>query len=166
MFDKRYWRLLLELVKSPGTPRKGTTDSRPIKIWLAPLLHRIPVGPVVVVFLNSFVHIDEEEREQLSELASSCLIILWPLAVQRMNGELLLECFGALLGYLFSNPLDAGFAKNGRLVVNSYRNSLNNSSNKKKVRVWLLHGCMRLTGVFASYIKLSCNRTSTTGFML
>ena len=131
VFDKRYWRLLLELV---STPQKGTTDSRSIKTWLAPLLHRIPIGPVVVVFLNSFVHV-REEREQLSELASSCLTILWPLAVQRMNTELLLECFGALLAFLFANTLDAGFAKNGRLVVNSYRNSLNNFSNKKKVRV-------------------------------
>ena len=135
VFDKRYWRLLLELVTSPSTPQKGASDSRSIKTWLAPLLHRIPIGPVLVVFLNSFIHVHEEEREQLSELASSCLIILWPLAVQRMNSELLLECFGALLGFLFSNPLDAGFVKNGRLVVNSFRNSLSNSSNKKKVWV-------------------------------
>ena len=133
MFDKRYWRLLLQLVT---TLQRDTNESRSIKLWLAPLLHRIPVAPVIVVFLNSFVHIHEEEREQLSELASSCLIVLWPLTVQRINGELLLECFGALLNFLFSNPLDAGFAKTGRLVVNSYRNSLNNSSNKKKVRVW------------------------------
>ena len=132
VFDKRYWRLLLELVT---TPQKGATGSRSIKSWLAPLLHRMPVGPVVVVFLTSFAHVHEEEREQLSEFASSCLIILWPLAVQKMNAELVLECFGALLGFLFSNPLDAGFAKHGRLVVNSYRNSLNNSFNKKKVRV-------------------------------
>lgn len=116
------------------TPQKTTTDSRSIKSWLAPLLHRVPVGPVVVVFLNSFIHV-HEEKEQLSVLVSSCLIILWPLAVQRMNAELLLECFGALLAFLFSNPLDVGSAKNGRLVVNSYRNSLHNSSNKKKVRV-------------------------------
>lgn len=88
-----------------------------------------------MIFLNSFIHVHGEEKEQLSELTNSCLGILWPLAVQRMNSELLLECFGALLGFLFSNSLDAGFAKNGRLVVNSYRNSLNNSSNKKKVRV-------------------------------
>ena len=119
------------------TTQKDTNESRSIKSWLAPLLHRIPVGPVVVVFLNSFVHVQKEEREQLSELASSCLIVLWPLTVQRMNGELLLECFGALLSFLFSNPLDPGFAKTGRLAVNSYRNSLNNTSNKKKVRVWL-----------------------------
>jgi hypothetical protein len=134
VFDKRYWRLLLELV----TTQKDTNESHSIKSWLAPLLHRIPIGPVVVVFLNSFVHVPEEEREQLSELASSCLIVLWPLTVQRMNGELLLECFGALLGFLFSNPLDAGFAKTGRLTVNFYRNSLNNSSYKKKVWVWLI----------------------------
>ena len=134
VFDKRYWKLLLELVTSPQN------DSRS---WLAPLLHRIPIGPVVVVFLNTFVHVhEEEERHQLSELASSCLVILWPLAVQRMIVELLLECFGELLGFLFSNPLDAGFAKIGRLVVNSYRNSLNNSSNKKKVRFWLLGRCL------------------------
>jgi hypothetical protein len=119
------------------TIQKDTNECRSIKSWLAPLLHRIPVGPVVVVFLNSFVHVHEEEREQLSELASSCLIVLWPLTVQRMNGELLLECFGGLLGFLFSNPLDTGFAKIGRFTVNYYRNSLNNSSNKKKVRVWL-----------------------------
>jgi hypothetical protein len=131
VFDKRYWRLLLQLV---ATLQRDTIESRSIKSWLAPLLHRIPVAPVVVVFLNSFVHIHEEEREQLSELASSCLIVLWPLTVQRMNGELLLECFGALLDFLFSNPLDSGFAKTGRLVVNSFRNFLNNSSNKKKVR--------------------------------
>lgn len=119
------------------TLQRDTNECRPIKSWLAPLLHRIPVGPVIVVFLNSFVHVHEEERGQLSELASSCLIVLWPLTVQRMNSELLLECFGALLGFLFSNPLEAGLAKTGRLVVNSYHNSLNNSSNKKKVRVWL-----------------------------
>lgn len=142
LFDNRYWRLLLDLITSPDIPQKSTTDSRSIKTWLVPLLYRIPIGPIVVIFLNSFVHIHEEQREQLSELASSCLIILWPLAVQRMNGELLLECFGALLGFLSSNPLDAGFATNGRLVANSYRNSLSNPSNKKKVRVWLLHRCV------------------------
>jgi hypothetical protein len=143
VFDKRYWSLLLELV----TTQKDTNECRSIKSWLAPLLHRIPVGSVIVVFLNSFVHVHEEKREQLSELVSSCLIVLWPLTVQRMNGELLLECFGALLGFLFSNPLDEGFAKTGRLAVNSYRNFLNNSSNKKKVRVRLTMS-MYITDVF------------------
>ena len=119
------------------TTQKDANELRSIKSWLVPLLHRIPVGPVVVVFLNSFIHVHEEEKEQLSKLASSCLTVLWPLTVQRMNGELLLECFGALLDFFFLNPLDAGFAKTGRLAVNSYHNSLNNSSNKKKVRGWL-----------------------------
>ncbi|KIM48444.1 hypothetical protein M413DRAFT_440178 [Hebeloma cylindrosporum] len=132
IFDARYWKLLssLNLSQDSASP---TAERRPTKTWLIPLLHRVPLGPVVVSFLSLFKAVDEKDQMHIADLVSSCLSTLWPIAVQRMNTELLQECYGSLLNTLSLGLNNSGISKLGRMVSTSYHNSLTNSSNKKKL---------------------------------
>jgi len=132
IFDPRYWQLISSLNLSQDSV-STTAERRPTKTWLTPLLYRIPLGPVVVSFLSLFSDVDQKDQVSLAILVSSCLSILWPIAVQRMSTELLQECYGSLLDSLSLGFNNSGISKLGRMVSTSYRNSLINSSNKKKV---------------------------------
>lgn len=77
--------------------------------------------------------IEHGHQEKLSQAFSSCFGILWPMAVQKIGTETLLECFGSLLSSLPLCGRNEGLARVGGTVISSYRNSLGNSSNKKKV---------------------------------
>lgn len=132
IFDTRYWELVSSLINTQDATTK-TSELRPSNTWLTPLLHRIPLGPVLVSFLTAFSKVDEINQSKLAGLVSTCLITMWPIAVQRMPTETLQECFGALLCTLSSIQANDGIMAIGRAVSASYRNSLGNSSNKRKV---------------------------------
>lgn len=134
IFDARYWQLISSLNLSQD-PAWTTAERRPTKIWLTPLLHRIPLGPVVVSFLSSFHVVDKKDQIHIADMFSSCISTLWPIAVQRMSAELLQECYGSLLNTLSLGLSNSGISKLGRMVSASYHSSLTNSSNKKKVLV-------------------------------
>jgi hypothetical protein len=107
--------------------------TRPSKTWLATLLHRIPIAPILVAFLDLLGGLDSQMRKKLSQVVSSCLSRIWPLAVQKMGTEILLECFGSFLPAVQWCENDEGLVQIGVIVVSSYKDSLYNFPNKKKV---------------------------------
>jgi hypothetical protein len=132
IFDARYWQLISSLNLSQDSALTAA-EHRPNKTWLTPLLQRIPLGPVVVSFLSLFNDVHQKDQIYLASLVSSSLSTLWPIAVQRTGTELLQECYGSLLNKLSLGINNPGILKLGRMVSTSYRNSLINFSNKKKV---------------------------------
>ncbi|KAF8971580.1 hypothetical protein BDZ97DRAFT_1650961 [Flammula alnicola] len=143
IFDARYWKLLTSLSSSQG-PTPKTNNVGPAKSWLTTSLHRVPLGPVIVSFLTSFNDVQANERINLANSAASCLSILWPVAVQRMSAEVLQECFGAFVCKVpASKTANEGISTIGCMVSSSYRNSLINSSNKKKLYQSFLHSHLK-----------------------
>jgi len=133
IFNARYWNLLKSLNGTEGNVK--ALDGKQLNIWLTPLLNRVPLAPVVVVFLAAYNGLDERRRQELSSSMSTCLSVFWPISAPKMTAETLQECYGALLCVLSSSSssLDAGISKLGYMISASYRHSLTNSSNKKKV---------------------------------
>ena len=79
----------------------------------------------------------------LGAALASCLSILWPLAVAKFTPETLLECFGTVLRLLreyasFRQAHEARVCTRVEQLLSqlvaSYRYSITNASNKKKVR--------------------------------
>ncbi|KDR84752.1 hypothetical protein GALMADRAFT_217814 [Galerina marginata CBS 339.88] len=130
IFNTHYWQLIISLLEDPPVKH---SDSRPTKTWLTSLLHRIPLGPVVVAFLTSFNISEDIQKEELASVVGTCLAMLWPIAVQRMSTEILQECVGALFFAVSSGGTNDGISRIGHMISNSYGNSLANSSNKKKL---------------------------------
>lgn len=85
---------------------------------------------MVVVFFASLHALPDGQAENLAREFTSCISILWPIAVQKMNTEVLLGCLGSLFQAV---PLLDEVKKVGLMITASYRSSLGNSSNKKKV---------------------------------
>ncbi|THH28128.1 hypothetical protein EUX98_g6060 [Antrodiella citrinella] len=126
LLDIQYWILLEDvLIKTDARIRD--------KAWLIPLLNRIPIAPIVV----SFVSLCSQSAMPAPEaIASRCLSAIWPLAVPKFSSEALLECYGALLDYAATRnaaQTSENLASLGSHVVRSYRSSLVNASNKKKL---------------------------------
>lgn len=105
------------------------------------------MAPILIRFLDILSGLDHGLQNQLSQVFSLCFGILWPVAVQKMGTETLLECFSALLSSLSLCERNDGIVRVGRMVISSYRNSLWNSSNKKKV----LYVC--ITDVLLNFIS-------------
>lgn len=133
----RYWTLLADIICS----RDRATDARPLKTWLGAILARVPIAPIVLSFLGSYI-----QNDDMSKAVAACLSTLWPLGVQKTSTETLLECLGASLPLINEHRTDEGLAKIASLVVNSYRNSVSNHSNKKKV----------CDSTFAAHFYLTC----------
>ncbi|KAF8350279.1 hypothetical protein F5887DRAFT_944597 [Amanita rubescens] len=124
VLDLRYWTLLADII----SVQDRVTDARPLKTWLGVILVRVPIAPIVFSFLGLYI-----QNNDLSKTVAACLSTMWPLAVQKTATETLLECFGALLPLIKKLDKDEGLARIASLIVNSYRNSLSNNSNKKKI---------------------------------
>jgi hypothetical protein len=135
----RYWTLLADIICS----RDRATDARPLKTWLSAILARVPIAPIVLSFLGSYI-----QNDDMSKAVAACLSTLWPLGVQKTATETLLECFGASLPLINEHRTDEDLARIASLVVNSYRNSVSNHSNKKKVS----------GSTFATHLYLTCGR--------
>jgi len=92
----------------------------------------------VIVAFFAFLHaLPDGQAEILSREFTSCISVLWPIAVQKMNTEVLLGCFGS---FLKAVPLLEELKKVGLMITASYRSSLGNSSNKRKVGfLWIFH---------------------------
>jgi len=131
--DIRYWRLLHAICHETREANKNTKSAnhRDLKTWLTPLLHRIPLGPAIVSFFTAITNQENHPAALASEF-TSCITILWSIAVQKMNAEILQECFGASLLPVSSH---SELRKVGLMVTASYRDSLANFSNKKKASV-------------------------------
>lgn len=163
IFDIRFWRLLSSVTERQGSTAKGL-NLRTNKPWLANLLHRVPLGPVVVAVLSSFD--DIATNDGLHSTIASCLSGLWPLSVQRMNVELVQSSFGAFISCVFKEISNPEMVQLGKTISASYRDSLTNSTQKKKARrVQLLDSCLFIN-FFCPYSYTNCffNLTCATGF--
>ena len=135
LIDTRYWKLLLDVISSEHTAsqaQKGST-SRPQKTWLSALLLRIPMSVILLSFLALLKEARPDDLEQLILVAHSCLSSLWPIGLNKMNAEILLDCWGTFLQIFEETGPTEEFAQIGALLSKSYRNSLAISSAKKKV---------------------------------
>ncbi|KAG5341373.1 hypothetical protein C0989_011084 [Termitomyces sp. Mn162] len=134
LLDLRFWTLLNDVITSTSTGGSSGTQTRPLKIWRPPLLSRIPVAPSLVALLRLLGRLDPALRSSIVPVIFSSLAIIWPVSAQKMNTEAMLECFGAFLtAYHGAHVADDYFMRIGSLITTSYRNSVSNSSNKKKV---------------------------------
>ncbi|KAG6902814.1 hypothetical protein C0995_011301 [Termitomyces sp. Mi166 len=132
LLDIRFWTLLNDVISSASAG--GSSGTRSLKIWLPNLLSRIPFAPTLVALLRLLGRLDPTLRGSVNPVVFSSLAIIWPFSAQRLNAETMLECFGAFLtAYHGGHGADDYLVQIGSLIATSYRNSVVNSSNKKKV---------------------------------
>ncbi|KAG6837114.1 hypothetical protein H0H93_014420 [Arthromyces matolae] len=136
LLDQRYWTLLKDALTAESS---SGSQTRPLKTWLPPLLTRIPFVPSVVSFFHLIRGVEPTTRHTLNPIAFSFLASIWPTLSQKLNSESLLDIFGSFLT-LYANIPDAdeSFMRTGSLIAKSFRNSLLNTSNKKKVYLLFL----------------------------
>lgn len=104
------------------------------------------------------------QQDALATAVNSCLSVVWHIAVQKISTELLQECFGGLFCTALAGAPNNGISSIGRMISASYRNSLTNSSNKKKVLLAVTFVlCFYLTCILSS-TSLFCKRTSGIGW--
>ncbi|RDB29584.1 hypothetical protein Hypma_015277 [Hypsizygus marmoreus] len=132
ILDLRIWELLHDVISSSDTALLRT-NTRPLKAWLPMLLNRIPFAPILLSLLDLVSSLDSETRHGLTGVVSSCLEDIWPLAVQKTSTETIMECFGAFVRICGLCEIDTGLARIGMIITASFRNSVSNSSNKKKI---------------------------------
>lgn len=135
LIDIRYWKLLLDVISSQDNAsqaQEGSTSRLP-KTWLSALLLRIPISVILLSFLTLLKEARPDDLEQLISVVHSCLFLLWPVGLNKMNTELLLDCWGTFLQIFEETGPTEGFSKIGALLSKSYRNSLAISSGKKKM---------------------------------
>ncbi|KAG6845669.1 hypothetical protein H0H87_005876 [Tephrocybe sp. NHM501043] len=96
VFDLRFWTLLDDIISTPDLMGLGA-HTRPLKTWLTPLLSHVPLAPSLVVLLRLLGDLDPKTRGSLTPVVFVCLKVAWPLSVQKLNTEAVLECFDAYL---------------------------------------------------------------------
>ncbi|KAF8078378.1 Urb2/Npa2 family-domain-containing protein [Lyophyllum atratum] len=139
ILDVRFWTLLYDVVSS-SSGQAAETHARPLKTWLPALLNRFPFAPTLLSLFGLLRGLDTLPRKALSRVVSPCLAVIWPLAIQKLNTEAIVECFGSFMDtYISTTQPDENLACIGNVVTSSYRNCLWNSSNKKKVYTAFLH---------------------------
>ncbi|KAJ7293352.1 Urb2/Npa2 family-domain-containing protein [Mycena rebaudengoi] len=127
ILDPRFWTLLSKILSDGG-------QTKSVKHWLIPLLNRIPFAPIITSFLQLFSSIETGLRLELASAVNKSLATIWPLAVHKISVEVLLECFGTILGvWKESSKPDNTFDQSCVWIISSLRTSVENSSNKKKL---------------------------------
>jgi hypothetical protein len=126
IFKLEYWELLSDVLLD-----KASVNARPLKTWLTPLLHRIPLQTILSAFLANYR--ENEPSNELTDTVSSCLNILWPISVQKMSLEGLADLLCLLLQNIDNRHPVSGIVNIALLITSSYRVSLGNAVNKKKV---------------------------------
>jgi hypothetical protein len=130
LIDRRFWTLLAEIV----SVTEVSASARSTKMWLVPLLTRIPIAPTIVSFLVLLPSLDEKRRRELTDIVCRCLVIIWPFAVPKFGYDALFDCFSAILRSFRLCEADEKLAQMGCLITSSFRTSLANVSNRKKVQ--------------------------------
>jgi len=132
IFNLSHWELLLDVLTCQGPPV-------PLSTWLPSLLYRIPLLPVLSAFMTKFG--EAGSPMELSTVVYSCVSRLWTLAESKMLLEDLADLFSLVLQRIDEGHLTSGIISIGILVTSSYRTSLGNVTNKKKVRSSALTTC-------------------------
>ncbi|EAU93316.2 hypothetical protein CC1G_08629 [Coprinopsis cinerea okayama7 len=123
--DIRYWKLLDEIISNEKLNSSSSTA------WIKALLGRISVVPIVTSLLTSLNAV--QTLEDLLEYASSALSVLWPLGTQKLTTEVLLGCWTTFLTKSIPFADNTSLQKIGVLITETYRQSLSNSSARKKI---------------------------------
>jgi hypothetical protein len=132
VLDVRLWTLLSDVISTPGLLAPAI-NSRSVKTWLITLLNRIPIVPIILSFLNALASLEAEHRKHLTLAVRRCLVVIWPLGVQKMSADILLDCFGSFQNVFTLCETDESLTHIGIDITSSFRTSFGNSSNKKKV---------------------------------
>lgn len=144
--DIRYWTLLADILY-PSTSSSHQECIKAHKVWLLPFLGRTPLAPIVesLLALSASPTLVEQQRIELYRNSRRVLMVLWPLAVNKIGIDALLECFGALLVVMSredpgsQEDEDENILALGGMIISAFKSSLANASNKRKVRVFVLH---------------------------
>jgi hypothetical protein len=143
LLDLQYWQLLAEIV-APASPAlasltKTPAAARPTRVWLAPLVHRISFASLVSGYFRLSISLPPRDKTRLEDAVYPSLSVIWPLASPRFASETLQDCFGAALVSVHAslehptNQQTSALLKTFTLIVASYRSSVSNASNRKKV---------------------------------
>lgn len=124
IFNSSHWKLLLDVLTCQGPPV-------PLSTWLPSLLYRTPLLPVLSTFMAKFG--EAGSPVELSTVVYSCVSRLWTPAESKMSLEDLSDLFTLVLRRIDEGYLISGIISIGILVTSSYRTSLGNVANKKKV---------------------------------
>ncbi|KAJ2920391.1 hypothetical protein MD484_g47, partial [Candolleomyces efflorescens] len=131
LVNERYWGLLSKLLSSPSPNVQPSSPQT--SLWLKSSLSRISIAPVINAFLNLWSQLDASQSTQLMAQASYCISILYPLGTQKLTTEAFLESWGSFLKNAENFTDNASSIKIGLIITRAYKNSLSNSSSRKKV---------------------------------
>lgn len=142
--DASLWKLLGDVL---------TNSQIPLKTWLPPILNRVSISTAVISLLS--LSSMEGSTNGLFHSARNCLEILWPLSVRKLNAEVLLECFGASLVAMKNSEHNDSIIQIVSWITKSFRLSLSNTSNKKKVNPFLMRSIQRLkqSQIYATFTQ-------------
>lgn len=132
LYDSRYWSLLYEVLSKNDI-------MRPSKLWVTTILSKINLSTIVSKLLS--VDPEPEIDERLDTESSQCMLVLWPLAVGRMNVDILVECFGAIVirqAHSKQPHKEKGLDVICSMIIRSFRQTLGSSSNRKRVTEHIL----------------------------
>lgn len=141
MLNFKYWGLLNEVVTSV-IPALTNPLNNPARLWLIPLVNRVPIVPILTKLLTLFSVDEHVSEESLLSLALRSFHALWPYAAPKITLDSLLDCSGALFGYfsassckvlLEQTDLKSDLTEFALTVYASYKESLGNAAHKKKV---------------------------------
>ncbi|KAK7058266.1 hypothetical protein VNI00_001897 [Paramarasmius palmivorus] len=114
LFDARYWNLLYDVISSPEP-------------WLGPLFNRISIVPILIAYLKSI------PDAETAPIVSKCIQIIWPLSVQKVTVEHLLDCFAALVAFIAKTEPTEDLVVVGMIIASAFKRSLSVSSLKRKI---------------------------------
>lgn len=142
LVDLDHWNLLSDIITPSKNVSQAASHTRPVKIWLVPLIHRTSFASTVTAYLGLSVGLDIATKSTLDHSFYRCLQSLWPLAAPKLSTETTLDIFGASLDSLRASSLQqpqnldpSGSIKICSMITSCYRSSLSNASNRKKVRL-------------------------------
>ena len=141
LLDLRYWQLLGDILCP--YPRSSTAEiGTPSKIWLAPIVNKTPVAPIVISILTISRGLNLDIGSQLLASSFPPLSLLWSIAVPKISPDTTLDCLGAFLkvSNLISddgNDVSCcdGLFQFGSMILMSFKLAFAHSNNKKKVRL-------------------------------
>jgi hypothetical protein len=129
LLDTRYWALLADIV-GPGD---HAPPSRPVQMWLLPLLNRISVAATMANILSLLLSHNGQLRHELAPFVRQCFSVIWPLSASKFSFDTVSDCFRSILELVKQGDNDGCLVQLGSMITSSFRTSLSNASNKKKV---------------------------------
>lgn len=87
LLDQKYWTLLNDILREDD---KKTKNHR---VWLQPILNRIPTVPILAAVLTQLSHEPKLVSDALLQSVTRCYAVIWPLAIPKANQDAVVDCF-------------------------------------------------------------------------